>query len=376
MHSDHAERLPEPASELAEGGAGEGVTLPPQEALLDDAGTGEDTVDLAPPRHRLPQIALPDNVVLKGAVQKLVEQKSRLDALAADGQLAGLLPPEWQGTACVRSSCPPSSRACCRSCNRRTWRDRARAPAGAPCAGDDSRWGLDDVAEPKSLAWYLASDERATAGSKDVAEAYLVGALGLAWMQEGRSRPGFLRAMGQDSLAARVTMLGYPPANELALYSVTAHGQQQIWCVHGRRRMRPLVAPWLSVPVLTAYGVPAPVAWPSSFPPVEAVAELLATARQGARCRKWTWPRRWRRSPRTPPRKPGNRSACCSSIPGHRVGISSWAPSSACRRCCWWRRRWRCRGRSKQPRLRLPSASPVVPSRRSRCRGSMHGASI
>jgi hypothetical protein len=59
--------------------------------------------------------------------------------------------------------------------------------------------------EPKSLAWYLASDERATAGSKDVAEAYLVGALGLAWMQEGRSRPGFLRAMGQDSLAARVT---------------------------------------------------------------------------------------------------------------------------------------------------------------------------
>ncbi|MYL81519.1 hypothetical protein GTI00_27485, partial [Klebsiella pneumoniae] len=120
--------------------------------------------------------------------------------------------------------------------------------------GDDSRWGLDDVSEPKSLAWYLASDERASAGSKDVAEAYLVGALGLAWMQEGRSRPGFLRAMGQDSLAARVTMLGYPPANELALYSVTAHGQPQIWCVQGRRRMRPLVAPWLSVPLLTAYG--------------------------------------------------------------------------------------------------------------------------
>ncbi|WP_311554406.1 hypothetical protein, partial [Stenotrophomonas maltophilia] len=282
MHSDHAERLPESASELAEGGAGEGVTLPPQEALLDDTGTGEATVDLAPPRHRLPQIALPDNVVLKGAVQTLVEQKSRLDALAADGQLAGLLPPEWQGhgvraielSTFIQGVLPflqPGERG-------------ETAPARLPVRhvlGDDSRWGLDDVTEPKSLAWYLASDERATAGSKDVAEAYLVGALGLAWMQEGRSRPGFLRAMGQDSLAARVTMLGYPPANELALYSVTAHGQQQIWCVHGRRRMRPLVAPWLSVPVLTAYGVPAPVAWPSSFPPVEAVAELLATARQG-----------------------------------------------------------------------------------------------
>ncbi len=262
MHSDHAERLPEPASTLAEGEAGEGVTLPPQEALLDDAGTGEDSVELAPPRHRLPQIALPDNVVLKGAVQKLVEQKSRLDALAVDGQLAGLLPPEWQGHGERGETAP------------------ARLPV-RHVLGDDSRWGLDDVSEPKSLAWYLASDERAAAGSKDVAEAYLVGALGLAWMQEGRSRPGFLRAMGQDSLAARVTMLGYPPANELALYSVTAHGQSQIWCVHGRRRMRPLVAPWLSVPVLTAYGVPAPVAWPSSFPPVEAVAELLAIARQG-----------------------------------------------------------------------------------------------
>src|SRR2546427_2415797 len=34
---------------------------------------------------------------------------------------------------------------------------------------------------------------------RSVAEAYLVGALGLAWMQEGRSRLGFLRAMGQDS---------------------------------------------------------------------------------------------------------------------------------------------------------------------------------
>lgn len=158
MHSDHAERLPEPASELAEGGAGEGVTLPPQEALLDDTGTGEATVDLAPPRHRLPQIALPDNVVLKGAVQKLVEQKSRLDALAADGQLAGLLPREWQGhgvraielSTFIQGVLPflqPGERG-------------ETAPARLPVRhvlGDDSRWGLEDVAEPKSLAWYLAA---------------------------------------------------------------------------------------------------------------------------------------------------------------------------------------------------------------------------
>ena len=282
MHSDHAERLPEPASEAGERAAGDGVGLPAQDALLDDAGTGDDPIALAPPRHRLPQIALPDNVVLKGAVQKLVEQKARLDRLAAEGTLSGLLPPEWQGngvraidlSSFVQGVLPFLQ----------TGERGETAPVRLPVRhvlGDDSRWGLQDVAEPRSLAWYLASDDRASAGSKDVAEAYLVGALGLAWMREGRSRPGFLRAMEQDSLAARATMLGYPPANELALYSVSAHGQAQIWCVHGRRRVRPLLAPWLSVPLLTAYGVPAPVAWPGSFPAVEAVAEAIAAARPG-----------------------------------------------------------------------------------------------
>jgi len=154
MHSDHAERLPEPASELAEGGAGEGVTLPPQEALLDDTGTGEATVDLAPPRHRLPQLALPDNGVLKGAVQKLVEQKSRLDALAADGQLAGLVPPEWQGHGARAIELSTFIQGVLPFLQ--TGERGETAPARLPVRhvlGDDSRWGLDDVAEPKSLAW-------------------------------------------------------------------------------------------------------------------------------------------------------------------------------------------------------------------------------
>lgn len=278
MHSDHAQRQPDTASDAAP----DGVSLPPQDALLDDAGTGEAGVELAPLRHRLPQIALPDNVGLKGAVQKLVEQKARLDRLAAEGQLAGLLPPEWQGHG--RRAIDLSSFVQGVLPFLQTGERGETAPARLPVRhvlGDESGWGLQDVAEPKSLAWYLTADDRATAGSKDVAEAWLVGALGLAFMQEGRSRPGFLRAMDQDSLAARVTMLGYPPPGELALYSVTAHGQTQIWCVYGRRKVRPLVAPWLSVPLLTAYGVGAPVAWPASFPPVEAVAEAIAAARPG-----------------------------------------------------------------------------------------------
>ncbi|AWH55036.1 hypothetical protein C1924_18505 [Stenotrophomonas sp. ESTM1D_MKCIP4_1] len=279
MHSDHAQRLPDAASSDA---APEGVSLPPQDALLDDAGTGEDRLELTPPRHRLPQIALPDNVVLKGAVQTLVEQKARLDRLAAEGQLGGLLPPEWQSSGLRAIDLPSFVQGVLPFLH--TGERGETAPARLPVRhvlGDDSRWGVEDVAEPKSLAWYLAADDRATAGSKDLAEAWLVGALGLAWMQAGRSRPGFLRAMDQDSLAARVTMLGYPPPGELALYNVTAHGQAQVWCVYGRRKVRPLVAPWLSVPLLTAYGVAAPAAWPAGFPPVDAVAEAIATVRPG-----------------------------------------------------------------------------------------------
>ncbi|KAF1015154.1 MAG: hypothetical protein GAK31_02644 [Stenotrophomonas maltophilia] len=283
MHADPAHALPADAgTDPATDADGDGVALPPVQALLDDHGVGADAQDEAP-QYRLPVAALPDNGLLRAAVQMLVEQKERLDALAQEGRLGGLLPAEWQQGSGVRAldlggfvqSVLPFLQPAARG---------ETAPARLlvrHVLGDDSRWRMADVAEPRSLAWFLASDERATAGSKDHAEAYLVGALGLAWMQEGRTRPGFLRAMGRDSLAARVTMLGYPAAAELALYSVTAHGQPQIWCVHGRRKLRPLVAPWLSLPLLTAYGVAAPAAWPASYPPVEEVAQALATARLG-----------------------------------------------------------------------------------------------
>jgi hypothetical protein len=307
-------------------------------------------------------------------VQKLVEQKSRLDALAADGQLAGLLPPEWQGhgvraielSTFIQGVLPflqpanvakPRPRACqCATC----W---GRQPLGPGRCPNRSRW-------PGTWPATSAPPPAARTWPRPI-----WWGTGLAWMQEGRSRPGFLRAMGQDSLAARVTMLGYPPANELALYSVTAHGQPQIWCVHGRRRMRPLVAPWLSVPLLTAYGVPAPVAWPSSFPPVEAVAELLATARQGRALPEVDLAKAWRRSPRTPPRRlaAGQPAAAqhlvtaLALLPGHlrRPAVVLLVAARA-----------RCRGRSKRPRLPHRWASPAAPSLRWPCRGSTHGASI
>ena len=66
--------------------------------------------------------------------------------------------------------------------------------------------GKADVAEPNSLAAYLASDERASADATDTAEVMLLGPLGLGWAQVGRSRVGFLRTMGVDSLAARFNL--------------------------------------------------------------------------------------------------------------------------------------------------------------------------
>lgn len=272
MHSDLTDDLP-PA---------DAVALPSVGSLLDDAAAGEPSVGELPPLHRLPTISLPDNPALNGVVQKLVEQKALFDRLARDGRLAGLLPGEWLGQggraldpgAFMQSVLPFLQPA-----------DRGEtAPVRLPLRhvlGEDGRWSRDDVAEPNSLAWFLGSDERASAGSKDRAEAFLVGALGLAWMQEGRSRPGFLRAMGMETLAARTTMLAYPAAAELALYEVVAHGRAEVWCVHGRRRLRPLAAPWLSVPLLVAHGVAAPQAWPTGLPAVEEVALALAVARPG-----------------------------------------------------------------------------------------------
>jgi len=265
-----------------------GVSLPPVDVLLDDQ-TAPDALDAeaetAAPgaiHYRLPMVSVPDNVLLKAAVQKLVEQKAQLDALARQGTLPGLIPAEWQGSGIrgvdlqgfVLSVVPFLQNA---------GKDET-APARLPLKhvlGDAGRWDQHDVAEPKSLAFFLASDDRASAGVKDPAEAYLVGALGLAWVHEGRTRPGFLRAMGYDSMAARVHMLPYPAAAQLALYSVVAHGVPQLWCVLDRRKVRPLLAPWISVPLLTAYGVNPPQTWPTSFPAVDEVAAMLATARTG-----------------------------------------------------------------------------------------------
>lgn len=274
MTTDHAERSPS------------AVAPPGDVAVAVDAdqvtSTATATAEPLPPLHRLPTIALPDNPVLNSLVQKLVEQKDRLDALARDPKVAGLLPTVWLGqggraldiATFVQSVLPFLQ----------TGERGETAPARLPLRhvlGDSGRWTLADVAEPKSLAFFLASDERANAGTQDAAEAFLIGALGLAWMHEGRSRPGFLRAMDSPTLAARVTMLAYPAATDLALYQVTVHGQAQVWCVLGRRRLQPLLAPWISVPLLAAHGVSAPQPWPTGFPPVAAVEEALARVRPG-----------------------------------------------------------------------------------------------
>lgn len=281
MHSDLAER-PTARPEAADAG----VTLPSVDALLDDAGTGgqdgqADAGNDAVQVHRLPTVGLPDNALLVAAVQRLVEQKARLDVLARDPRLAGLLPAVWLAPggrsldmlAFVQGVLPflqPGERG-------------ETAAVRLPLAHvlGDSRWTLAEVAEPRSLAWFLGSDERATPGTRDHAEALLVGALGLAWMQEGRSRPAFLQAMGATTLAARTSMVGYPDAADLALYQVTVLGETAVWCVHGRRRLRPVLAPWLTIPVLVAHGVAAPQPWPSGLPPVDAVVEALSLARAG-----------------------------------------------------------------------------------------------
>ncbi|KQO00254.1 MULTISPECIES: hypothetical protein [Stenotrophomonas] len=274
-----SDATPEAAVPAATDAAGTG--LPTVDALMDEQPPADG--DAAPPHYRLPQAAVPPNIMLQAAVARLVEQKERIDLLAREGLLDGLFPAEWSAMpgnelrAFVASVVPFASDSV------RGETVAARAPLKY-LLGQSHRWGKADVAEPRSLGAFLASDERAGAGAADAAEVMLLGPLGLGWAQVGRSRVGFLRAMGVESLAARVTALPYPAPEQLALYHVTVAGVAQVWCVLDSRRLRALSAPSLTVPLLTAYGVAAPQAWPAQWPdPVEVEAEIgLARAGNGA----------------------------------------------------------------------------------------------
>lgn len=255
-----------------------GTQLPSVEELLDESAAPEESTP--PPRYRLPQAAVPPNIMLQSAVTRLVEQKEQIDQLARNGLLAGLLPPEWSASpgnelrAFVASVVPFASDSV------RGETVAARVPLKF-LLGHSQRWGKADVAEPNSLSSYLASDERGNSGTSDHAEVMLLSPLGLGWAQSGRSRVGFLRAMGLESMAARVTALPYPAPEQLALYQVNHDGLTQFWCVMDKRRLRALPVPALSLPLLTAYGVAAPQAWPSNWPDPSEVGAALALARMG-----------------------------------------------------------------------------------------------
>lgn len=255
------------------------VTLPSVESLLDEQLPDEAVVE-APPLYRLPVATMPDNPSLRAALVRLVEHKERIDRLVRDGALGGLLPGEWSSAhggnlrGFVLSVVPFVSDTL------KADSVSARVPLRF-LLGQTQRWGQADVVEPKSLSTYLASDERGNSGNKDAAEVVLIAPLGVCWAQEGKSRVAFLRAMGIESMAARVTTLPYPAPNQLALYYAASAGIAQIWCVLDGRKVRPLVAPWLSVPLLTAYGVPAPQTWPAQWPELEEVAAALAQTRSG-----------------------------------------------------------------------------------------------
>ncbi len=274
MQSETAHRLTvEPADVTG------GVGLPEVETLLDD---GVDAAPLETGPHHLPLVALPDNAALASAVRRLVEQKAQVEQLASRGMLAALLPADWLTSTGRSIDMNAFLHALLPFLQTSVRGETAavRLPV-SHVLGDGTRWGKEDVSEPRSLAWFLASDERAKSGSKDPAEAFLIGTLGLAWMHTGRSRVPFLQAMGVSSVAARTTMLDFPPAETLVLYSVVAHGQTRIWCVQGRRHLRELAVPGLSIPLLTAYGVAAPQPWPVGYPAVDEVAQALAAARLG-----------------------------------------------------------------------------------------------
>lgn len=226
---------------------------------------------------RLPAVTTPDNLRLQTAVARLVVQKQRIDSIVREGQLDGLWPLSWLGldgrsidlSAFVQSVLPfiPESGQ----------GQTAAARVNLKYTlGDDSRFAVGQVDNPRALAVRLAADERGQSGERDVAEVSLISPLGLCVPLQGKARVGFLRRMGAPSMAARVTALAYPSPSQLAMYAVAPGGQSQVWCVMGQRHVRRLEAHWLSVPLLNGYGVAEPKPWPEKWPPVEAVAQALA----------------------------------------------------------------------------------------------------
>ena len=298
------------------------VTLPSVEALMDE-GVAPSADTPAPAvvaseggvAYRLPPIAQPSNPLLQSAVMRLVELKDQIDALARQGSLLPLLPAQWLGShggvdlrafvASVVPFIPQAGRGEVAS---------ARVPLKY-LLGDARRWSVEDVAEPRSLSAYLASDERGNSGAKDAAEVMMIAPLGLCWAHEGRSRVGFLRRMGLPSLAARVTALAYPAPAQLSLFAVGPEGRDTVLCVLDGRKVRALVAPWASVPLLTAYGVNVRQEWPAQWVPLPRVlaelerlaevdmAKLVEVVRREQADESWTsaslmqlgtWVPRWR----------------------------------------------------------------------------------
>lgn len=125
------------------------------------------------------------------------------------------------------------------------------------------------------LADYLSSDERSARDDPDPAEVVWIQALALGVAREGRNRVPFLRRMAHADMPARVESIDYPARDRLAVYGVPAPGQPVYWCLKDKRWLQPLPLPSFTLPLLAAYGVPGPLAWPEDWVKPDVVREAI-----------------------------------------------------------------------------------------------------
>lgn len=250
--------------------------MPEAVALAPAAETVLPPTDVgAPDAVALPTLADDVSPALRTAIEGLVKRKYRLDLDAADHG-AGALMPEWLEDGKVAMAPVPFFLRLFPFAH--LWASLGNPMAASvPVAwtlGGSPRWRAATLSEgecAERVAKLTSADCAKGVGALRADYIWLP-QLGLVVPQAGKSRVDFFRDLKHPNLPARVTPYSYPLPSRMVMYSVRVHGEPDWWVVLDGRWVERLAAPSWMRQVMTAYGSETRMQWPSSWPPVEAVA--------------------------------------------------------------------------------------------------------
>lgn len=151
----------------------------------------------------------------------------------------------------------------------------ASATIGESCRWTEHPQGFPELAAVEA---FFTDPARADAHAHEGALYTWVRELGLFVAHEGKNRVRFLRDRGVQYIPAQVSTHSYPAADRITIYSARVHGRDEHVAVLDGCRLRCVVMPTLTLPVMAAYGVQHVRQWPAQWPSPEAVFRELDEA--------------------------------------------------------------------------------------------------